>query len=258
MDSVLISIITVTYNAAQELPPTLASVEAQRMRCFEHIIVDGASTDGTVALANDYARRQTDVHTTVVSEPDRGLYDAMNKGLHRAVGRYVVFLNAGDRLHDANTLQAVANAAGKGNVEDGPAVVYGQTDIVDTEGRYLHPRHLSAPGRLTFGSFRQGMLVCHQSFYARRDLCPDYDLKYRFSADYDWCVRILRQASRLRLDTADTHCVLTDYLDGGMTVKNHRASLRERFRIMAHHYGWLPTAAMHVWFALRNLFRNVK
>lgn len=239
--------------------PTLDSVAAQRWPCVEHIIMDGASTDGTADIAREYMSREGTQgvgHTVVlVSERDGGLYDAMNKGLRLATGDYVVFLNAGDTLPAPDTLGTVA-----GCVDGGlpPAVLYGDTDIVDGEGRFLGHRRLSPPERLTWRSFMRGMLVCHQAFYARSDIAKaePYDLRYRYSADVDWCIRIMRRASRERLRLVNTHTVLAHYLDGGMSVANHRASLKERFRVMAGHYGLAVTTVMHLWFVARAVLRR--
>ena len=88
----LFSIITVTYNAATVLPPTLESVREQTFRDFEYLVIDGASTDDTLQLVENAGIATT----TVWSEPDKGLYDAMNKAIERAQGRYLIFLNAGD------------------------------------------------------------------------------------------------------------------------------------------------------------------
>lgn len=247
----LFTLITVTFNAEATLERTLRSVERQTFRDFQHIIMDGASTDGTLPMAQAYARRNEGLAIEVVSEPDRGLYHAMNKALRRAAGDYVVFLNAGDRLHAPDTLHRLAAcAAGR------PAVLYGETDIVDGEGRFLRHRRLQAPERLTWRSFRAGMLVCHQSFYARRDLAPEYDLSYRFSADVDWCIRVMKAAAERGEPMVNAHCVLTDYLQEGITTRHHRASLRERFRVMAHHYGWPTTLALHAGFVLRALIKR--
>ena len=101
----LISVITITYNAATVIAPTLESLNDQSFRNFEHIVVDGASTDNTVALI-----REMSPDSSVVSEPDKGLYDAMNKGMARARGKYLLFLNAGDSLHSCDTLAAYARA----------------------------------------------------------------------------------------------------------------------------------------------------
>lgn len=192
----------------------------------------------------------------VVSEKDRGLYDAMNKGIQKATGDYLVFLNAGDVFPSPDTLELVASSVGDG--EELPGVLYGNTDIVDDEGHFLRHRRLQPPERLTWRSFRQGMLVCHQAFYARTDLAKanPYNMQYRFSADVDWCIRVMKAAELQGLPLRNVEAVVVNYLDGGMTVKNHRASLRERFRLMRHHYGLLPTLAMHAWFVLRSALKK--
>lgn len=231
----LISVITITYNAASTLPPTIASVEAQTFRDFEYLIIDGASKDATVAIASACPL------ATVHSEPDRGLYDAMNKGLHLARGRYVLFLNAGDALHAPDTLQRYADAIAA--APQAPGIVYGQTRLVDAERRYVGERHLTAPERLTFRSFLNGMEVCHQAMLVRRDLAPDYDLAYRYSADYDWACKVLRRSP---LNVYIPLPYVADYLSEGLTTANRRASLRERFRSMRTHYGLLPTLLTHL------------
>lgn len=249
------TIVTITYNAALVLQPTLDSVLSQTYPNVEHWIVDGKSTDGTVAMANDY-RRETEQRGSshvvcILSESDRGLYDAMNKGLGRATGDYIVFLNAGDALPSPDTLQHIADHVTPG--QPLPGVLYGYTDIVDSDRHFLRHRRLQPPAHLTWRSFCRGMLVCHQAFYARADIAKNnpYDLRYRFSADVDWCIRVMREASRRHLPLVRVDEVVANYLDGGMTNKNHRASLIERFHVMSRHYGLLTTLAMHVWFVIR-------
>ena len=102
----LFSIITVTYNAANTLPATLKSVSEQSCRLFEHIIMDGASKDNTVKIAQDAQIKEM----RLFSSPDKGLYDAMNKAMDVATGEYLIFLNAGDAFHSPNTLQQIADA----------------------------------------------------------------------------------------------------------------------------------------------------
>ena len=257
---VVFSIITCTYNAESVLQRTLDSVLEQTYSHVEHIIVDGASTDATLDMVEAY-KQKSDAEdwcheVRVKSEPDRGLYDAMNKGIQRATGQYVLFLNAGDTFPSADTLELVAESVGEG--EEPPAVLYGDTDVVDDEGRFLRHRRLSPPRRLTWRSFMKGMLVCHQAFYARTDLAKatPYDLHYRFSADVDWCIRIMRLARRRHFPMRNVGAVVVNFLDGGMTTTNHRASLKERFHVMAHHYGFVPTVIMHAWFVVRSLFKK--
>lgn len=239
----LISVITITYNAADVIRPTLDSLNAQSFRDFQHIVIDGASKDNTVDIV-----RELSPDSFVVSEPDKGLYDAMNKGLARATGRYLLFLNAGDSLHSADTLRHYAQAI---HTNGHPDIVYGDTNIVDKNREFLRPRHLSAPKRLTFNSFANGMLVCHQAFMVRRELAPKYNTDYRFSADYEWTLRCLKASDPAK--NINLNQVTIDYLSDGLTDKNHTASLKERFRIMSRYYGFLPTVLHHFRFLYRSL-----
>ena len=236
------SIITVTYNAGKVLEDTILSVISQTYRNVEYIIVDGSSKDNTLEIIDKYSKHIN----KMVSEPDKGLYDAMNKGIRMATGDYLCFLNAGDKFHEKGTLQQIAETL---KDKDLPDVIYGETAIVDETGKFLHMRRLSTPERLNWKSFKQGMLVCHQAFLAKRELALKYpyDMQYRFSADFDWCIRIMKEAKCLH----NTRLTLIDYLNEGMTTRNHKASLKERFRIMAKHYGWVSTILHHCWFVIR-------
>lgn len=242
----LFSIITVTYNAAEVLMPTLDSVKAQSFSDFEYLVIDGASSDDTLQLIEDAGIATA----SVWSEPDKGLYDAMNKALKKAKGEYLIFLNAGDAFATPETLARIAVKA-----QDHPDVIYGQTQLVDDQRKVVGMRHLTAPAVLDWKSFKDGMLVCHQAFIAKRELCPEYNLNYRFSADYDWCIKVLRQ-SQSTAYVGDEPII--SYLSEGLTTENHKKSLRERYRIMCHYYGTVPTMLRHVKFALRHLLRKVR
>ena len=242
----LISVVTITYNASDTLPVTMESVAEQTFKDFEHVVIDGASTDDTITIA----RKMASPLLRIVSEPDHGLYDAMNKGIKFARGRYLLFLNAGDKFHSSDTLKAYAEAIEKKS----PDIIYGDTDIVDIDGKRLGPRHLSAPAILTVDSFSRGMLICHQAFMVRKDIAPLYDTDYRFSADYDWCIRCIK-ASRAG-DRVNLKRVTIDYLADGMTDHNKKASLIERFKIMAAHYGAMKAIASHMSFIQRAIRRG--
>lgn len=242
----LITVITVCYNASSTIARTAASVAEQTFGDVEHLVVDGASRDDTLAVARQHGRPDM----RIISEPDRGLYDAMNKGLHAARGEFVVFLNAGDKFHSPDTLSDYAAA-----ISEGVDIVYGDTVLVDDFGTFIAPRHHSAPERLDADSFKRGMLVCHQAFMVRRAIAPDYDLRYRFSADYDWCIKCLRATDASR--TAQLG-VTIDYLTEGLTDRNHMASLKERFHVMAAHYGTSTAVWRHIGFVPRLILRKLK
>lgn len=238
METPVISIITVCYNAQNEIAATLKSVKEQTFKGYEYIIVDGASKDNTLKVIADSGVTPTHL----VSEKDKGIYDAMNKGLALAKGDYLMFLNAGDSLYSPSTLQQIADVANYN-----PDVIYGDTAIVDAERNYLRPRRLRPPKNLTRNSFKNGMLVCHQAFLPKRELAMPYDMQYCFSADFDWCVKILSKATLC----TPIEGYMVNYLEEGATTRNHVKSLKERFRIMTHHYGLLTTIFKHIWFLFR-------
>lgn len=227
---------------------TLESVNEQIYPYYEHIIMDGVSKDRTLSIAEQYAKQNSRV--IIKSEKDDGLYFAMNKALEFVTGDYVVFLNAGDKLFNETTLEDIAEKLKYGNK---PSVIYGYTDIVDNAGIFLHPRRLQPPTTLTWRSFKWGMLVCHQAFYARTDLAKQtpYDTHYKYSADVDWCIRIMKAGESEGEKTLNTDITLCDYLDGGMTTQHQWESLKERFIIMHKHYGLCTTLLTHLWFCTK-------
>ena len=239
MATPVISIITVCYNAECEIKATLKSVKEQSFKNYEYIIIDGASKDNTLSVIS-----QSGVEPThLVSERDKGIYDAMNKGLALAKGDYLMFLNAGDSLYSPDTLQRIAEVA----QTESPDVIYGDTAIVDAERNYLRPRKLRPPKTLTRNSFKNGMLVCHQAFLPKRELAMPYDMKYRLSADFDWCVKILSASKKC----TQIESFIVNYLEEGATTRNHIKSLKERFRIMSAHYGIIITIFKHICFLFR-------
>ena len=269
-----ITVATVCYNAASLIARPINSVEEQDYPHVEHLIIDGNSQDATLEAVHHYQERNSVARVphevNCLSEPAHGIYDAMNTALRMATGHYILFLNAGDTLHSRQTLSLVACAATAAygdhalpEADDSdlgmlPAVVYGQTDIVDEQGHFLRHRRLTAPEVLTWRAFRHGMTVCHQAFFARTDLARRmvYNTAYRFSADYDWCIRLMREGQRRGLELTNVHQTVANYLSEGATTRHHRASLMERLRIMAHHYGWGTALAMHAWFVVRGIIKK--
>ena len=254
------TIATVCFNASDTLERTLQSVREQDYPHVEHLIVDGASKDATLNLLHLWEKQSEESETlhklVVVSEPDKGLYDAMNKALRLASGDYVLFLNAGDTFPQTDTLEQVAGAVGEGEVL--PGVLYGDTDVVDNTGHFLRHRRLMPPENLSWRDFKWGMLVCHQAFYARTDLAQrtPYRLQFGLSADVDWCIRVMKMAEQKGLVLRPIHAVVVNYLDGGMSIKHHQSSLKARFHVMRTHYGLLTTCAVHLWFLIRSFLRK--
>ncbi len=235
------SIITVTYNAAALLEGTLNSVAAQSYPHLEYIVVDGASTDGT----RDLLQRHSARISRWVSEPDRGLYDAMNKGLQMATGDFVWFLNAGDHLYDERTLERIAEAASPDT-----DVLFGEVLLVDEQRRPLGTRSERTtrrlPAELTWKSLRQGMVVCHQGILVRRSIAPAFRID-NLAADMDWVIEALKRSRK----NTRVEGLLATYLVGGLSARKRLPSLFHRFEVMARHYGWFQTLLLHLWFVVR-------
>jgi len=258
------SIVTITYNAEKVVERTLQSVLHQTYEGVEHLIIDGASTDATLQLVEAY-KSESDAsgqgHKVIIkSEPDQGIYDAMNKGLTQASGDYILYMNAGDFFPSDNTLEEIVHRCHLNELPSDslPAVLYGNTDIVDSEGHYLRPRRLQPPKKLTWRSFRHGMLVCHQAFYARTDIAKNlqYNTQYHYSADVDWCIRVMHEGERMGLPFYNINMVVANYTEEGATTQHHKESLKERYQVMCHHYGKVSTFFMHCWFAVRSIIRK--
>jgi glycosyltransferase involved in cell wall biosynthesis len=239
------SIITVTYNAEQWLERTIKSIVGQSYAGIEYIIIDGNSKDGTLDIVRQY---QSHINH-LVSEPDTGLYDAMNKGLAQATGDYVWFINAGDMIYDENTVQKIVHQL---NEKQLPDIIYGEMVLVDAEKNSLGMQRLKAPEKLTWKSFRMGMLVCHQSFIVKKKIAPNYDLTYKFSSDIDWCIRCMKTADAI----FNTHLILSRFLDAGISAVNRKEALKERYAIMCKFYGKIPTQIRHLWFAIRFILQK--
>lgn len=237
------SIITVTFNAERWLERTIQSVIRQPAGFMEHIIIDGGSTDGTL----DIIKKYQDKIAYWISEPDEGLYDAMNKGLQKATGDYVWFINAGDIIHASDTVANIVKGIGGPELPD---VIYGETAVSDKNGNVVGMRRLKTPEDLNWKSFRWGMSVCHQSFIARKKIVPLYNLSYHIAADYDWCIRCLKSARVIH----NTNIVLSDFLEEGLSSRRRNEALKERYRIMCRYYGRIPTIFFHMWFLVRFYF----
>ncbi len=232
MEQPLVSIITVVFNGATTLERTIQSVLAQTYPRIEYIIVDGGSSDGTSDIIRRYATRIS----RWISEPDKGLYYAMNKGMDLATGDYFWFMNSGDEIAGSSVVtQIFANAP----FAD---VYYGDTLVVGPSGKEIGPRRLSPPDHLSWHDFRKGMLVSHQSFIASRRVASGFNTKYRFSADYEWCLQALMNANEVR----NTRLVLSRFLEGGLTRHNILPGLKERFHIMVKFFGLWSTLRAHM------------
>ena len=232
-----ISIITITYNSAKTLPRALESVRSQTYGDIEHIIVDGASTDGTVEIIKNYSKGPSDkVPSTKevrwVSEPDGGIYDALNKGIRMATGDVIGFLHSDDVLYSPDSIGQIA-AAFESTKAD---VVYG--DLQYCNGDKVTRRWRSnafKPSSLKFG-----WMPPHPTLYVRREVYEqvgEYDSWFRISADYDMVLRIFTAGYK-------THYipqVLVSMETGGASNRDAKARLsktqEDYFVLKKNHVG---------------------
>lgn len=240
----MVSIITVTYNAERWIEATMRSVLAQTNSDYEYLIIDGASTDKTITLAQQFVPDfQGRLH--IYSEPDRGIYDAMNKGLHRAEGDFVWFINAGDQIYGPDTLQIISN-----QINNDVDIVYGKASVINALGIHVSEHHKKTPIHLTRRSLLDGLVVSHQAILVRRSIAPDYNLIYHISADYDWVVKCVSKSRMNRY----IDLYICKFLTEGVSQKQRKRSWLERFRIMRQHYGLLLTLIAHAWIVIRYPF----
>ncbi|GAB4397014.1 MAG: glycosyltransferase family 2 protein [Microscillaceae bacterium] len=244
--SPLVSIITVTFNAKALLETTIQSVLEQTYPEIEYIVVDGKSSDGTLAIIQQYASQIQ----KWVSEPDKGIYDAMNKGLALARGEYVWFMNAGDTLFAPDTLAKVM--AQNPNAD----ILYGEALYTDAEGNPLGLRSEvmphQLPENLRWQDFAYGMVVCHQAILVRRAIAPVYNLKHHYSGDIDWIIRALKASHSVH----PTHQILTIFRQGGFSSRYLFRSWIDRAFILHQHFGLWPNLLHHAYILYRGLKRK--
>jgi len=227
-----LSVITIVYNNARDIGRTMLSVLNQTYPNIEYIIIDGLSTDGTL----DIIKKYKDKVAKLINEKDEGIYDAMNKGLALATGDYVLFMNSGDELYSTDTVADVFASA------ENADIYYGETEMIDADGKSLGQRRHKAPENFTWRSFNYGMSVSHQAIYVKRAITEPFNRKYELSADIDWILNAAKKAKTI----VNTHQYVAKYLVGGMSKAKHRQSLSERFAIMKGYYGLVPTLINHV------------
>ena len=212
----MVSIITVSYNAAGCIGQTIESVHAQNYWDYEYIFVDGKSQDGTMEIIEACRETLTNegISCTVISEKDSGIYDAMNKGLSLVRGQWVLMLNAGDCLADAHVLSSIFS----GSRPDGD-ILYGDV-ILREKDLYKYSPALPAQTLL------RDMPFCHQSVFVRRNVAVAcrFDTRYRLAADYDQLLRCYLDRKKFVYLPQP----VSIYDVSGVSEKNFLATLKEQ------------------------------
>ena len=213
----------------------MLSVLNQTYPSIEYVIVDGASKDGTL----DIIKKYDDKISNWISEKDKGLYDAMNKGLQMATGDFVWFVNSGDTILTNDTVEKMVASC-----ESDTDILFGEVMMVDDDRNHLGTRSemttQKLPTQLTWKSLQMGMVVCHQGFLPKRKIAPLY-IENNLSADIDWVINCLKASKK----NTNTNLVLAEYLMGGVSKQRHQEGLWGRFDILKKHYGTIPNLWNH-------------
>lgn len=230
----LFSIITVVYNAEDYIEETLKNVIEQNFSNFEYIVVDGGSTDNTLSIIGKY-RSHIDM---LVSEADRGIYDAMNKSTGLAKGKYINFMNAGDRFYAPNTLQLVSDHLASRGSQNEIDVVYGKVVKVSSESSNFQ---YEKGKQVTANSFFLSVPMCHQTMFIRTQLFREvglyYSLEYQAGSFYGWLGAYYGYRQSLEyLSFIDERIAL--YLDGGYSFQMKKVIDRERLLVARKYFPW--------------------
>jgi len=228
-----LSIITVVFNNYNNLERTIKSVINQTYKKIEYIIVDGGSNDGTLDIIKKF---DTQI-SKWISESDKGIYDAMNKGINIAAGDYLWFLNAGDEIYSNETVEKIFSSANDADV------YYGDTELIDDAGNSFGSRKLKKPPEnLSWKNMIDGMVITHQSIIVKKSISPLYDMKYKYVADIDWLVRVLKKSDKI----VNTKIFISKFLIGGYSRKNTISSLFERFKVLSKYFNPILLFLNHV------------
>ena len=212
-----VSVVTVCYNAVETIEETILSVINQTYPFIEYIVIDGASTDGTVEVAHKYQ----DKITCLVSEPDTGIYDAMNKGIRLATGKLINFMNAGDRFADENVIkEVVSRANSNSDVIFGNVLIEYKEGIVCLQKAQPFYEHLPLHHMAGFN---------HQATFVSVDLAKqlEFDTKYKLAADYNMIISLyMMKATFQQLDV-----IVAIYKYGGISQQRIKYHIKETLEI---------------------------
>jgi glycosyltransferase involved in cell wall biosynthesis len=224
----LVSVITVTRNSASHIARAIDSVLSQSYRPLEYIVIDGASTDGTLDIVRSYGGRIS----RLISEKDGGIYFAMNKGLLASAGTRIIYLNSDDSFAHADALTSLVGAR-EAYTGDDPVICY--SDFIKHYPS-LDRSMLMKPDT----AFERGFALCHQAMLVDRrayERVGNFDTSFRYAADHDWTVRAKRRGIRfMRANVAPS----VTFQHGGASHASYRASRGEAGRVILREYGRMP------------------
>ncbi|WP_338763833.1 glycosyltransferase family 2 protein [Bernardetia sp. ABR2-2B] len=251
-----LSIITVVRNAKELFSQTFESVKNQTYQNIEYIVIDGNSTDGTKQLIEE----NQEFITTWISEKDKSLYDAMNKGLKLSTGDFVWFLHAGDTIPTPQTVEDLIKSILYKNKSESQSeiedidFIYGKVKIKQLDNSFTD-YHKIAPtekelAKKGYKNFLEGMVICHQAMFVRREIAPLYDLDFRLAGDIDWSIRLFKEIEKRKNNKQEvrvrqSEIIVAHFLAGGISTSQKKKSLKERFKIFQKHIGFVGAIWQH-------------
>lgn len=216
-NDIYFTIITIVYNGQKCIEKTIQSVVGQSYRNIEYIIIDGSSQDETLKICNKY-KNDVDI---LLSEPDDGLYDAMNKGLAKATGDYVLFMNCDDTFHNLDALEQISRQLNGNDVE----FLYGDSFDVNCEDNMNYKKSLPFVFRF------YGMFTHHQSMFYKKEVIEKHQIrfntKYKIAADYDFTLNFLKYIKKYQY----FNFAISDFMLGGISENNFRMGKKEQVLI---------------------------
>ena len=178
-----ISVITISYNSGNSIRETFDSVKNQSLKDYEYLLIDGGSTDKTLSIAGKY-----DHITKIISEPDNGIYDALNKGIKNSTGEIIGFLNSDDTFHTENSLKIISEA-----FDEKTDCVFGDLIYTDVEEKI---KRVWKGSEFKKGVFKKGWMPAHPTFYCRRSFYEKYGLyndSYKIAGDFELMLRFFEK-----------------------------------------------------------------
>ena len=220
-----LTIITVVFNDKTHIESTIKNVLAQTFKDYEYIIIDGGSTDGTLDIIKKYDKK-----TTWISEPDSGLYDAMNKGIKLAAGEWLNFLNSGDTFYSNQILENIIKTKNIKKYD----LIYGDSIIIK-KNKKLYSKAID----INSNTIKRKMGLCHQSVFVRKSIAPFYNLKYKLKAEYNWIIDIVFKIDATRIKHITIPIVF--YSVGGIGEKQLLLNLKEKILLIQKKFGFKQT-----------------
>lgn len=214
-----ISIITICYNNEKDIRATIESVVGQTYNDIEYIVVDGASKDSSLSIINEYKNKIS----VIISEPDNGMYEALNKGFKRATGDVIGMIHAGDRLYDENIIAKIADFYENHDVD----MTYGHSKIVDANDV---PQRINKSPEFSRNLLRWGWMPSHQSIYCKKkvfDIAGYYRNDLGGGGDYEWFVRsFYKYGEHFKIARIDDFII--KFSLGGQSTRNYTSKLSKK------------------------------